>query len=359
MKKRKLWSSLAITAGIVLSSATLSHVAASDYTTNQVTAPEVVLSWEGEDLQRPALLIYGNTMIPLATLRDELGIEVKYDSERNTYVVGSEPNRINIVSENLGTSLTVNQVNTNIYQAINRDGHLYVPFSLLRDYMSFDGVWNGTQKTLDLTTSEQNEIDFERSFVERSEGDSTISLEYPVLSGNAAGIEQINEAIEAHVTSYTDYAEEALQSYVEGERPYQFIGTFNVTYNKNGVVNILMQENAFTGAAHGLNTRESLTFVLETGERIQLEDLLLDGNPNYVTELNHIVSEELPNMNGYIGGFEGLDADPRFFLRNEGIVLFFDQYEYTSYAAGFPEIYVPFHSILPEGIDPFKGFPSN
>lgn len=365
MNKTVRRSSIIIAAGIMLSgmsvpqaanaAATHNQIEEQPVTLNQQAIPPVQLFWEGEALQSSGLLVDGNTMIPITALRDELGMEWVYDEATKTYIVGSKANRLYIRNDSFDTSLSVNRIYSDNYPSVEVDGQLYVPFRILRDYMGIDGVWNGSPRILDLTAADTKGEDVQSKVLEHREGESTLSLEYPVLIGDSVNISRINSEIESRVNTFADEAAEALQSRGIDEPPYNFTGTFMVTYNKDGVINIVMQENAFTGGAHGIDSRESMAFSLATGERLELDDLLLKGNPDYITDLNPIVLEHLEGVPGYFGDFEALDSNPRFFLRHEGIVLYFEPYEYTAYAEGFQEIYVPFDSILPDGTDPFKG----
>lgn len=370
MNKTIRRSSIVLTAGILLGGVSVQQAAFAATTPvseqqpiseqqpvaiNQQSLPPVQLIYQGELLPSTGLLLDGNTMISLTTLRDELNMELVYDDETETYVLGSNVNRIHVRSNSYGTSLSVNRIHTDHYPSLEVDGELYVPFKILRDYMGIGGVWNNAERSVDLTAAEAIGVEVQTSVFEHQEGESSIELQYPVLIGDSESIAHINSEIEARVNSYADEAVAALQNRTAEEPPYSIMGTFVVTYNKDGIINIVMQENSFTGGAHGIDSRESMAFSLATGERLELDDLLLEGNPNYLTDLNPVVLEHLESVPGYFGDFEALDSNPRFFLRHEGIVLFFEPYEYTAYADGFQEIYVPFEDILPEGVDPFEG----
>lgn len=366
MKKTVRRSSIIIAAGIMLSGMSvpqaanaattqINQIEEQPVTLNQQAIPPVQLLWEGEALQSSGLLIDGNTMIPITALRDELGMDLEYNEATQTYIVGSNANRLYIRNDSFGTSLSINRIYSDNYPSVEVDGQLYVPFRILRDYMGIGGVWNNAERSVDLTAAEAVGVEVQTSAFEHQEGESSIELQYPVLVGDSESIAHINNEIESRVNSYADEAVEALQNRTAEEPPYSIMGTFMVTYNKDGIINIVMQENSFTGGAHGIDSRESMAFSLATGERLELDDLLLEGNPDYITDLNPIVLEHLEGIPGYFGDFEALDSNPRFFLRHEGIVLYFEPYEYTAYAEGFQEIYVPFDSILPDGTDPFEG----
>ena len=58
---------------------------------------------------------------------------------------------------------------------------------------------------------------------------------------------------------------------------------------------------------------------------------------NEKKKLDNRVLSELKKGGGYLGGFEGVPEDAEFYLKDNAVVLYFQLYEYTAYAYGFPE----------------------
>lgn len=132
--------------------------------------------------------------------------------------------------------------------------------------------------------------------------------------------------------------------------PYSYdTGISDIRYFDGEYVSFVQAAYEYCGGAHGLPIWEGYAFNLETGERL----LLLDLISNTEEELKSIVT-------AYFG--EKIDADPEdfwsdaketvydlislesteFVLTDEGICFFIHPYSIAAYAAGFPEVTVPY-----------------
>ncbi|MGG6310668.1 RsiV family protein [Paenibacillus macerans] len=75
---------------------------------------------------------------------------------------------------------------------------------------------------------------------------------------------------------------------------------------------------------------------------MSLKDAAND-NPNYVSIINKRIKEQIKNRNmELLTPFESIEPDRGYFLNRNGVVVFFTQYEYTSYAEGMPEFVIPY-----------------
>ncbi|TKH45039.1 hypothetical protein C1I60_07740 [Paenibacillus terrae] len=365
-KHTKKWGSALLAAGI-LAGVTVVPVSYSEAASSkqQATAqqPGISIHWNGKTLAAKGVQVNGSTLIPVAALRDSLGIPVSYDTKSATYTVGSGYNILYIMSPSSdGSYVNVNGISTRNMDAKQIAGKLYIPMSLLKDYLGIDAQWNAAEKTVALSKSQLNPITItSQSLAATSDSEVTYKVKYPQISGsrlNAEAQQAINGVLKKH-------AEEVLaagkKQVAEGgataQRPYEFGNDFAIAYNKDGILSVIMQDYSYTGGAHGMTVRKGYTFSLSDGKMLQLSDVL-KANPNYKKFLNSDLKKKFDALQAYAGGFGGfkeLAANPNFYVTNSGLTLVFDLYEYTPYAYGIPEFTYSFSQLLPQGGKPFAG----
>jgi hypothetical protein len=121
---------------------------------------------------------------------------------------------------------------------------------------------------------------------------------------------------------------------------------YAVKRNRNGIVSVVFTDYSYTGGAHGLYDKEAHTLDLNTGRTYQLKDLFKKGT-NYTTIINAQIRAQLKTQKDYFWQtpFKGIPTNQRFYLTNQGIVIYFGLYEYTPYANGMPEFFIPYSKI--------------
>lgn len=183
-----------------------------------------------------------------------------------------------------------------------------------------------------------------------------IELRYPKISGlnlsQAHAQQAINNTLKESVMKFAAGAEKDIFERVSSEPKYTYNISYVVTYNQNGVISIVMDQYSDTGGIHGMTNREAFTFSLKDGRRLLLRDLF-GTNPKYKKQLNVKLGKLLKAEESYLGGFNGLNTEKYFYLKDDKVVVFFQLYEYTSYAAGIPEYTFTFKELLPDGSSPF------
>lgn len=116
--------------------------------------------------------------------------------------------------------------------------------------------------------------------------------------------------------------------------------------SKHIVVSI-STDSYFYSAAHPSMLLDILNFNLETGNAIGLSDVL---KPGYGKALKNLVEKQFIKQNGTAdwnftprnGDFELANE---FSISSKGIVFSYNQYEIGPYAAGMPEVFVPYNLI--------------
>lgn len=367
MNKSIKWTSAILAAGVflggqgLLGGTSINAAEASENTVLQtVQQPSVVLKYKGETLKQKGIIINGNTMIPLTALRDALGLSISYNAATKTYSVGSESMMLNIEPSEYGISTNLNGYyifsTSSKYDVKIISDHIYVPFKLLNDYLGVQGVYHSTQKSLDLSKRVMNDIKITSETLDKSNKNATIVVKYPQISGLKEEAQAaINAVFKKEAERFVTKSEEQA-SLRDGtiERKYDFSQTYAVTFNREGVLSVVVDQYSYTGGAHGSTLRTGHTFSLKEGTSLELKDLL-KAEPNYKSKLDKLLKESTKEES-FAGVASGLKDNPDFYVSESGLVIFYQQYEITAYAAGFPTYTYSFSELLPKGTNPFAPF---
>ncbi|WP_379128572.1 PdaC/SigV domain-containing protein [Paenibacillus sp. sgz500958] len=314
----------------------------------------VVLKRNGVVTEQQGIFRDGKVWVPVSFMRDTLRMPVSFNKAENTYTIGTGNKETRLMVSEYGVAIFVNNYYISEYEGKMLSNKLYVPFDLLSDYLGYQGDWSASTGRLNVLNRAQNPITISTESYEKEMTGVTMKLEYPQVSGlaNADAQKAINNTLKQTITSYAAGAEQEIANRTEEDRPYEFVGNYIVTYNQNGVLSLITSQYGYTGGAHGMTYRNAFTFSLKDGKRLLLGDLF-GKNPDYKKMLNARLNKELKAEGGYLGGFTGLATEKYFYLKDGKAVLFFQLYEYTAYAQGFPEYTFTFKELLPDGSSPF------
>ncbi|WP_226000418.1 PdaC/SigV domain-containing protein [Paenibacillus sp. BJ-4] len=364
-KHTKKWSSALLAVGILAGVAVIpvSYIEAAS-TKQQATSqqPGISIQWNGKTLATKGVQVNGSTLIPVAALRDSLGIPMSFDSKTATYTVGSGYNKLYIMPSSFDDPyVNINGISTRSMDAKQIAGKLYIPMSLLKDYLGIDAQWNAAQKTVTLSKSQLNPITIaSQSLPASSNAKVSYKIKYPQISGSQLGPEAqqaINSVLKKHAEGVLAAGKKMMaEGEATTERPYEFGNDFAIAYNKDGILSVIMQDYSYTGGAHGMTARKGCTFSLADGKLLQLSDVL-KANPQYKQFLNNDLKKKndaLQAGEGF-GKFKELAADQNFYVTNSGVTVVFDLYDYAPYAYGIPEFTYSFAQLLPQGGKPFAG----
>ncbi|OAB42205.1 PdaC/SigV domain-containing protein [Paenibacillus glacialis] len=355
MNKVLKYSISALIAGVLVASfgyTGQASVFAVENTKNVVQQTPVILKWKGKTLSQKGLINNGNTLIPVSVLKDELGLPLSYNQGTRTYYLGSGYRQLNMDVSEYGVSANVNNYYIYDYEVKNIGGKLYIPFKLLSDYMGVQGVWNPSLKSLSITPRAENDVKITTELLETKTKDTLFLVRYPKLSGlgNAEVEKSINAVLEKHKNQFVeDSKEQEKKRDSSVDYMYQAFQNFAVTYNENGMLSLVIDQYSYTGGAHDGTIRTGFTFSLKDGKVLSLEDLLKEKSPTYKVGLDKLVMKNLKGINGFSDQFKGLGQDADYYLKPDGLAVFFQQYEYTPYAAGIPTFVIPYNQVLPKG----------
>lgn len=132
--------------------------------------------------------------------------------------------------------------------------------------------------------------------------------------------------------------------------PYTFQSVYDVTYNQNCTTSLYFDSYTFMGGAHGATFRNSDTWNFFSGSRMTLEDFYPYGasfTEALFINIGHQIEERLKTEPGsYFDNYEELlrkNFHPEnYFLKPEGIVIYYQQYDIAPYSTGIPEFLIPF-----------------
>jgi len=183
----------------------------------------------------------------------------------------------------------------------------------------------------------------------------TTDLEWLIVHEHFPGAAKINAILDAEQEANMEYereiaegmeewAEDGLNSSLSSRvSPIFFFNERFISYTQ--------QEYEYSGGAHGMPYWIPHTFDLHTGEELGLEFFVA----NEEAAFKDIVTEQFIKMYdvdpgwywddaiGVVRGSAGFDSP--FYLKEEGLVIYFGPYELAPYAAGFVEIVVPYENL--------------
>lgn len=169
---------------------------------------------------------------------------------------------------------------------------------------------------------------------------------YPQIYGleNQEVQSQINAMFKNHALAAIDHYNELIEMGKEFDDPllenYTVITEYEVKYNQNYQLSVLFTNYEYAGGAHGLYDYTAYNVDLNTGEKLQLQDLF---SSNYVSVINDEIKRQInllkqKDQYAELSPFESIEPNTdRFYLTPDGIVIYFSLYEYTPYAYGIPE----------------------
>lgn len=162
-------------------------------------------------------------------------------------------------------------------------------------------------------------------------------IKYPMVINmkNQALQLKINELLK--VQSGIDY---------KGQQNETYRQDYDVMLNKSGIMSILNNSYMYMkGAAHGMSMRSAINIDMTDGKLYTLKDLFEPG-ADYKTKLNNIVKKQLVDDNTpLLREFEGINDKQEFYLTDKELVIYYQLYDYTPYAYGFLEFYIPYERI--------------
>ncbi|WP_081976179.1 DUF3298 and DUF4163 domain-containing protein [Ureibacillus manganicus] len=226
---------------------------------------------------------------------------------------------------------------------------LFLSFSALFSYVDFEQPSN----TIEVSELSGTSVSVESKTYKED------FLVYPQVTNmkdqNVQG--KINEVFIAHIkSSYEGYLKlkNEMEKFKEEDKEhckefpysceYSYITSYEVKYNHDGKLSVLIYDATYSGGAHGIEPVTIYNFDTQTGDRYTLKDII--SNESKFASLTAYVKKYIKENQDLffdeemIGDF-AVNDQTQFYFTDSGIDLLFQQYEIAPYAAGHPTISIP------------------
>lgn len=306
---------------------------------------------DGKMLDASAVILEGEVFLPLRAVTGELGYDLQWLDSKKTITLCSADKEISI--DLSGYKYSVNGHESFLageYRLIN--GVSYLRRDFFSNTLRLGTEWDKASNRVILQYIDENAIKINTIKKTSETRELKLSLQYPELTGleNSQVEKKLNskfaglarEAGDRGLQAGKMMIEEQLARGMKAEAFYDY----RVEYNQKGIISIAFLDYIYSGGAHGLTVQSSYTIDLKTGTVYELKDVFKAGT-DYVSIISSEVKKQMGEreMTGYLPPFEAIRPDQDFFLSNNGLVVYFQAYEYTPYAAGIPEFEFGFSSI--------------
>jgi hypothetical protein len=132
--------------------------------------------------------------------------------------------------------------------------------------------------------------------------------------------------------------------------PYEALMVYSIPFNRYCTISLYFDAYQFTGGAHGGTVRTSDTWNLKEGDRMRLADFFPEGFPYraYIFEQidAQIAQETQSGANDFFEDARELVRqtfnEESFYLTDDGIVIYFQQYDIAPYSSGIVEFLIPY-----------------
>lgn len=307
---------------------------------------------EGKKVYLPAAVVNGESYIGLRSLNDRLGIKTAWDPKtRETSLTG----RGRTMQLSPASGYRLNGERLYASPAYVQAGSTFVPLRFVLESFGYSIGYEASTKTVSIAPIAENQLKWQSAQITHNASKLSLTVSYPVFSGmeNEDAQAKINAKLKSEAEKYaTDgrqTIEKAAKDNAEAEKSYpdtqfppvEFEGIYTMSNNESGLLSLYVDYYVYTGGAHGGTQRVPYTFDLKTGELLSLKDVAGDS-ADYVSIINRAIQTQIKQRKlELLTPFKTIEADRPFFLRHGALVVYFEQYEYTPYAAGMPEFAVP------------------
>jgi inhibitor of cysteine peptidase len=242
-------------------------------------------------------------------------------------------------------------------------GLISMVFPVTADYNA-----QGGQVTLERIA--ENDITVKTETLSSETAYLTASVQFPQLVGladetaendfNAILKQSAEDALAAGKKNASDMAASIRDGYTGAVGKCETAYDFTVTYNQNGLFSVVLMDYQYAGGAHGTTVQSAYTFDLKPGDVLALEDLM-DGTANYAARINETIRQEIDRrveareLSEFdFSPFSDIGEEPEFYLSNNAVVFYFQEYEYFPYAAGIQEFAVPYYELFDMFASPYS-----
>ncbi|RUS42823.1 stalk domain-containing protein [Cohnella sp. AR92] len=293
---------------------------------------------------------YDTTYVGLRLLNDKLGLKTDWNKQAKTVTIAGNGRELVLGLES--GELELNGQHIYGLPPIVSNNSTYLPLRFLLERMGYEIVYDSRSKAIEISKIAENSVVINNGKIAYGDPKKKLDLEvnYPVLSGltNKEAQQKINDYLKQEAETRAADGKKGLLEMASdtGEWQVQLTGNYTVSYNEQGRLSLYVDYYEYTGGAHGGTARVPYTFDLSTGNLLTLREVTKQ-NPNAVSIINKAINAQLMARKldqSLLTPFDGIKADRPFYLNHNGLVVFFEQYEYLPYAYGMQEFVIPLKS---------------
>lgn len=328
-------------------------------------ADQVTVNLNGSQLEFDVNPVIENsrTLVPFRKIFEALDCAVSYTKEDGAQIVTANRGNKWITLEIGKNEITVDGETKTLDVAPKIvNGRTLVPLRAISEGLDCTVDWSAETKTVDIRKKE-GQYAVSSAHISKNVTDEkgniliTMAFEYPVIENkdNNAFITAVNEqykkdaetVISDMEAEFKDSAAAVLSYEGKNYHPMVFTRSFEVGLNQDNLLSITELDYADTYGAHPNTMRTSKTFNLAENKELTLSEVLgknAADTDSYVKEkFDAYVKETVGELIDYYesSSKEMLSA-VNFCLTEDALVLYYNPYDILPYAAGSPEVKVPY-----------------
>lgn len=229
----------------------------------------------------------------------------------------------------------------------------FIRADFFSDNLDLKVQWDKEKNTVLLSSIKENAITINTIKTASETRALKSTIQYPLIGGldnqevqdkiNAIFKQLADDAAQQGVENAADLAPYVLQF---PDMPGQCETYFNyqIKYNQNDVISLVFQNYQYAGGAHGNTLQLAYTINLKTGEQYTLKELFKE-NTDYISIFSDSVKTQLAERDltsVLFEPFNKINENQSFYLSNNGVVVYYQQYEILPYSEGIQEFTVDY-----------------
>lgn len=300
-------------------------------------------------------ILNDRTMVPLTPFARELSMGATEDVPGSRAGISYGDRSILFTLEGF-TATSGDHATQVVPGATVMNGVVYVPIRFVAEEFGFRVEWDESRRVVMLSPADTNPITIATVKNIQETSDLKVNIQYPQIEGlaNTTAQSTFNEhfqkvaaaCLESGKKSAADWASTRIPSDPRTIKADEYLD-FVIAYNRSNLISVVTTQYEYAGGAHGMTYQSSYTMDLKTGKVYSLPDLFKSG-AGYVATISEQVKKQFADLEyPTLAPFESIRNDQDFYLKGDSIVVYFQLYEYTPYAAGFPLCPVKLASLEP------------
>ncbi len=320
-------------------------------------APSVLINEEPLATDQPPVIVEGRTLVPMRAIFEALDCQVDWIADSQTIVATHALDSMTLTVGSDVLYLGTEEVSLDVPAQLI-EGRTMVPLRAVAQALDADVAWDADSQTVSIHTpavahpatdariaETVSHVQYDIAYPQFSE--PALAALNAQLAGDAQASFQDARETFASVLSDLDETVTASHSFRAETR-------YAVTYNSADTVSILFADMRDYAGAHPGTTYRALTYDLTDNKILALSDILRGSQEEIDQRIIACFTERIersrqaqPDSTAYFPDAETLlaeavaNGDYGFYLTEEGLVFFLQEYAIAPYAAGRQEAMIP------------------